>query len=359
MKDPRGRPPEACHRRITPSAVERWRTARLKSGVKPITVNKELGALKATLSRAVEWNGAQGVVGEQPAAGNHPARVARSCFRDSQPSRHVVVISVRGAPDSTAKRHLPGRLTRMKATARVPGVVALGVISLAVCPMSALAGSDREVALHSVVLALMLLDDARTALIDRERQPSVRVPPSHAAGRLRDAARVLENKTPTGSMRSAYDGLKREVEQLSAALNTLPESDEKMRQLVRNLYERQAEPAFVRVSALAREAVGRGLADGGPLGDDERVRLITAVVGWMGERVAGVRHQTWEQLLLDCPEVTYVREGPRCRFLTPGGRLESEACARTAAPNDSPLAQAASQILMMFQTAASTPTTRH
>ena len=248
--------------------------------------------------------------------------------------------------------------------ARVKGAVAAAIlVPAAICPVSPLAASDRESALHSVQIALMLLDDARTALIEGQ-QGRLRSPPSRAAGCLRDAGRVLENKIPPGSMRSSYGALKREVEQLSAAVSGLPERDEEMHQLARRLYERQAEPAFVRASTAARVAVARGLAEGGALGEDERVRLITAVVVWVGERVAGVRQQTWEQLLSDCPEVTYVREtgeldGPRCRFLAPGARFDSERCARTATPTDSPLAQAASDILTMLRGAGSTPTIRH
>ncbi len=243
----------------------------------------------------------------------------------------------------------------MKATARIRGVVALpGVFTLAlVYSIPALAASDREVALHSVLMALMLLDDARASLIERQQTP-LQSAPTHAAGRVREAARMLKNRIPPASMRVSYDALKREVEHLSAAVNGLPKTDEEMAELVRCLYERQAEPGFVRASALAREAVARELADGGALGDDERLRLVTAVVAWVGERVAGVRHRTWEQLLSDYPEVTYVREGSRCRFVAPGARFEHEACDRTVTFTDSPLAQAASQLLTMFHDAVAT-----
>lgn len=56
---------------ITPFAVERWRVARLKA-VKPITVNKELGALKALLTRAVQW-------GQLP---DHPLRSVKRAKED-------------------------------------------------------------------------------------------------------------------------------------------------------------------------------------------------------------------------------------------------------------------------------------
>ena len=51
---------------ITPFAVERWRTARLKGAdaVTNATANRDLAALKACLSKAVQW----GILADQPAA---------------------------------------------------------------------------------------------------------------------------------------------------------------------------------------------------------------------------------------------------------------------------------------------------
>ncbi len=40
---------------ITPWAIEKWRTQKRKDGLKPISVNRELSALRSALSKAVEW----------------------------------------------------------------------------------------------------------------------------------------------------------------------------------------------------------------------------------------------------------------------------------------------------------------
>jgi integrase len=40
---------------VTPWLVEQWRTRRLKEGIKPSTVNRDLLALKSALSKAIEW----------------------------------------------------------------------------------------------------------------------------------------------------------------------------------------------------------------------------------------------------------------------------------------------------------------
>jgi integrase len=40
---------------ISPFAIERWRSARLKAGISALTANRDLAALKAALQKAVEW----------------------------------------------------------------------------------------------------------------------------------------------------------------------------------------------------------------------------------------------------------------------------------------------------------------
>ncbi|MEO7192647.1 MAG: tyrosine-type recombinase/integrase [Vicinamibacterales bacterium] len=42
-------------RELAAFTIERWRTARLKAGVKPATVNRDLAALRGALSKALEW----------------------------------------------------------------------------------------------------------------------------------------------------------------------------------------------------------------------------------------------------------------------------------------------------------------
>jgi len=54
--------------------IEKWKTARLKAGIKPTTINKDLAELKSALSKAVEW----GEIQEHPLKNVKPAKVDNS-----------------------------------------------------------------------------------------------------------------------------------------------------------------------------------------------------------------------------------------------------------------------------------------
>lgn len=56
---------------LTAMVVEKWRTAKLKAGRAPATVNRDVTALKAALSKAVEW----GIIETHPLAKVKPAKV--------------------------------------------------------------------------------------------------------------------------------------------------------------------------------------------------------------------------------------------------------------------------------------------
>jgi integrase len=60
---------------ITPMLIEKWRTARINEGIKPITVNRDIHVLKAALSKAIEWE----LIAE------HPLQKLKSLKIDSSP----------------------------------------------------------------------------------------------------------------------------------------------------------------------------------------------------------------------------------------------------------------------------------
>lgn len=59
---------------LTAWQLEKWKTARIKAGTKPATVNRDLTALKAALSKAVEW----GMLDVHPLTKVKPAKVDKS-----------------------------------------------------------------------------------------------------------------------------------------------------------------------------------------------------------------------------------------------------------------------------------------
>jgi len=70
---------------ISPVMIERWRTARLQTGVSPVTVDRELATLKALLSRAVAWQ----VIGAHPLStvkllGQAGEQIVRYLSRDEE-----------------------------------------------------------------------------------------------------------------------------------------------------------------------------------------------------------------------------------------------------------------------------------
>src|SRR4029077_14927358 len=56
---------------LTPWIIEKWRTARLKAGAKPATVNRDLDDLKSSLNKAVSW----GLLDANPITGVKRSRI--------------------------------------------------------------------------------------------------------------------------------------------------------------------------------------------------------------------------------------------------------------------------------------------
>jgi hypothetical protein len=104
---------------LTAWHVERWRSARLKAGRTAGTVNRDLAALRAMLSRAVEWGHLQ----------THPLRSVRALREDKAgrlryllPAEETRLRAALKARDDD-RRH--GYIARLGT--RCPGRVALGV----------------------------------------------------------------------------------------------------------------------------------------------------------------------------------------------------------------------------------------
>jgi integrase len=86
---------------ITPFAVERWRSAYLKRKKKPATVNRVLTALKACLSKAVEWR----IVDRHPLAGLKLAKVDRiGRLRFLSPDEQTRLLAALAARDEKRRK---------------------------------------------------------------------------------------------------------------------------------------------------------------------------------------------------------------------------------------------------------------
>lgn len=66
---------------LTPWIIEKWRAGRIKAGISPLTINRDLGALRAALNRAVEWK----LLGANPVSG-----VKLSKVDASRPPRYLL-----------------------------------------------------------------------------------------------------------------------------------------------------------------------------------------------------------------------------------------------------------------------------
>ena len=91
-------------REISPLTVERWRSKRIQSGIKPATVNRDINNLKACLSTAKEW----GIINSNPLASIKPAKVD-----NSQKVRYLSKHELNRLMDALHKREI-----RIKATTK-------------------------------------------------------------------------------------------------------------------------------------------------------------------------------------------------------------------------------------------------
>lgn len=63
---------------LTPLAIDDWRTARVRNGISPVTINREIAALKALLSAAVRWQAiSQNPLSSVKLSGGESERIVR------------------------------------------------------------------------------------------------------------------------------------------------------------------------------------------------------------------------------------------------------------------------------------------
>jgi len=85
---------------IGPFHIERWRSARLKDGIEPSTVNRDLAVLRGALSRAVEW----GLLSVHPLARVKASQTDRgSVVRYLSPDEESRLLKALAARDETRR----------------------------------------------------------------------------------------------------------------------------------------------------------------------------------------------------------------------------------------------------------------
>lgn len=98
--------------------IERWRRDRLKAGIKPSTINRNLVALRACLGKAVEW----GIIGQHPLVDFKLSKVDQhgrtrflsdaeeQALRQALAERDTLLSNKRASHNAwLAERHLPGK----------------------------------------------------------------------------------------------------------------------------------------------------------------------------------------------------------------------------------------------------------